>query len=207
MPAFSIASQRLRAAQERRSAMRPRAAPAGMCQHDGLGAPAAPHRPHLREQSIALLTGIVDASAGGRATHYGGGDAIGSSLDAGSCMMKIDGPKFVAAAACAGSGNTVRCSGCAAPSVRAADAAPHGGRAGQVRPVLRGHVRGRPHPRAEQQPLRRRPLRLPRPRPQVRCGAGHGLLPLQLPAQPGVQQHVVLVRHQSFQQHSPAASP
>ena len=42
-------------------------------------------------------------------------------------MMKIDGPKFVAAAACAGSGNTVRCAGCAAPSVRAADAAPAAG--------------------------------------------------------------------------------
>ena len=51
-------------------------------------------------------------SAGARATHYGGGDAIRSSLDAGSCMMKIDGPKFVTAVNCAGKGNTDKCGQC-----------------------------------------------------------------------------------------------
>ena len=60
----------------------------------------------------ALTGSSAVAPAGGRATHYGGGDAIGSSLDAGSCMMKIEGPKYVAAAACAGSGNTDKCGQC-----------------------------------------------------------------------------------------------
>ena len=145
-----------------------------------------------RRRSAASERRIAAAFAGGRATHYGGGDKISSSLDAGSCMMKIDGPKYVAAINTAGSSNTDKCGQCYEVRAR--------GRPARCARLLSrcasgaGDVRGRAHPRHEQQPVWRRSKRLPRPRTQGGCGAGDRQLPVRVSWQSGQQQHVVLRR-------------
>ena len=110
-------------------------------------------RHRARTPHLALLLTSGGRRRTGRATNYGGGDAVHSSLDTGSCMQgRIAAPMYVTAVNVPGSGNTVRGAAAAARVTvcachrRTADAlrvsAPTRRRAGQVRSMLRGTGRG-----------------------------------------------------------------